>query len=190
MLYLKNQRMFSPNKLSSFPEEAKDICLSIINMKKRNIDSLASELKQVLQSFNIIKQSTTYNDICNDHVFMKTLLYYLSIGLSMEASPRGVGLFSDFDLFHKMSTDKKMNAMLTSVNLIDSVKIEKLNKSRRSIRYNMYRLRDKVVSAMRLPGDPKHERKPKTKQDIETEVMNAFGLLVNNKNVDSSISIS
>jgi hypothetical protein len=161
-------------------------------MKKRNIDSLAFELKQVLQSFNIINQSTTYNEICNDHIFMKTLLHYLSIGLSMDASSLGVGLFSDFDLFHKMSTDKKMNAMLTSVNLIDSVKMEKLNKSRRSIRYNMYRLRDKVISAMRLPGDPKHhpQRIPKTRQDIETEVMNALGLLVNNRNVESSKSVS
>jgi hypothetical protein len=71
-----------------------------------------NQLRRALMRSNIINESTTFNDVNNDNKLMKDILLYLSLGLSMDPSSRGVGLLSDFDLFHRTNNRYRLMPIL------------------------------------------------------------------------------
>lgn len=95
-----------------FSTRAVELCGLIIN-SQYEIAALTKQLEdQFIASGFIVPFKTTYHEIKNNALFNKALTQYLAVALknTVEDSRYGNKIISDFELFHKMKTDREYNA--------------------------------------------------------------------------------
>jgi hypothetical protein len=168
-----------------FSETAINLCRDIVVVDYKKKD-LSLKLKEELMRINVIRAEDTYESLVKDNAFMTPFRAYLSSFLSDDpkASLYGMGIVSDHDLFHNMSTDRDMKAFLKGRKL-DKGNLEQLMLALGSKRKNLYewfrRMAKSVVFCMQLPLTPDSPNQKKTdsvskkRRITKEDVKNASG---------------
>lgn len=140
-----------------FSEQATS-CVNSIVIHAYHCREYALKLRDILMSDGVISDEDSYYTVSDNVPFKSALLKYIASSLptTVEKSKYGIGLISDFDLYHNMKTDKDMFSFLnkTKLTISDVTTITILKKNRTNQRQWLTRIRNNIISDFELPDTP------------------------------------
>lgn len=154
-------------------EASKGYCCDLVKNFYNRVD-LSRKLKESLQNDKIFDEKATYDDLIQNTKFMTNFRLYLSAYLpdSNLYSKYGLGLMSDFDLYHNCKSPKQLEATMASYQ-IDAKRSLDLVSARTNLSSWIRRLSKDIVRLMDLPGTPVPDsRTRKDKRKTAEEVSN------------------